>query len=232
MAKKIITIAIDGFWSSGKSTMAKVLAKNIGYAYIDSGAMYRAITLFCIENALIDDSGNVNETELERRIGNVSISFEVNPTSGASEVWLDGRNVEGKIRGMRVSNLVSKVAALPFVRRAMVAQQQQMGASKGIVMDGRDIGTTVFPDAEMKVFVDASAETRAHRRYAELKQRGQIASYDEVYRNVCERDHLDMTRAESPLRKADDAYVLDNSDMTIAQQNAWLMCLYNKITNQ
>ena len=145
---------------------------------------------------------------------------------------LDGRNVEGKIRGMRVSNLVSKVAALPFVRRAMVAQQQQMGASKGIVMDGRDIGTTVFPDAEMKVFVDASAETRAHRRYEELKQKGQIASYDEVYRNVCERDHLDMTRAESPLRKADDAYVLDNSDMTIAQQNAWLMCLYNKIINQ
>ena len=133
---------------------------------------------------------------------------------------------------MRVSNLVSKVAALPFVRRAMVAQQQQMGASKGIVMDGRDIGTTVFPDAEMKVFVDASAETRAHRRYEELKQKGQIASYDEVYRNVCERDYLDMTRAESPLRKADDAYVLDNSDMTIAQQNAWLMCLYNKIINQ
>ena len=229
---KKITIAIDGFSSSGKSTMAKVLARNIGYAYIDSGAMYRAITLFCIENALIDDSGNVNETELERRIGNVSISFEVNPLSGASEVCLDGRNVEGKIRGMQVSNLVSKVAALPFVRRAMVAQQQQMGASKGIVMDGRDIGTTVFPDAEMKVFVDASAETRAHRRYEELKQKGQIASYDEVYRNVCERDHLDMTRAESPLRKADDAYVLDNSDMTIAQQNAWLMCLYNKIINQ
>ena len=229
---KKITIAIDGFSSSGKSTMAKVLARNIGYAYIDSGAMYRAITLFCIENALIDDSGNVNETELERRIGNVSISFEVNPLSGASEVCLDGRNVEGKIRGMQVSNLVSKVAALPFVRRAMVAQQQQMGASKGIVMDGRDIGTTVFPDAEMKVFVDASAETRAHRRYEELKQKGQIASYDEVYRNVCERDYLDMTRAESPLRKADDAYVLDNSDMTIAQQNAWLMCLYNKIINQ
>ena len=229
---KKITIAIDGFSSSGKSTMAKVLARNIGYAYIDSGAMYRAITLFCIENALIDDSGNVNETELERRIGNVSISFEENPSSGASEVCLAGRNVEGKNRGMRVSNLVSKVAALPFVRRAMVAQQQQMGASKGIVMDGRDIGTTVFPDAEMKVFVDASAETRAHRRYEELKQKGQIASYDEVYRNVCERDHLDMTRAESPLRKADDAYVLDNSDMTIAQQNAWLMCLYNKIINQ
>ena len=229
---KKITIAIDGFSSSGKSTMAKVLARNIGYAYIDSGAMYRAITLFCIENALIDDSGNVNETELERRIGNVSISFEVNPSSGASEVCLDGRNVEGKIRGMRVSNLVSKVAALPFVRRAMVAQQQQMGASKGIVMDGRDIGTTVFPDAEMKVFVDASAETRAHRRYEELKQKGQIASYDEVYRNVCERDYLDMTRDESPLRKADDAYVIDNSDMTIAQQNAWLMCLYNKIITQ
>lgn len=229
---KKITIAIDGFSSSGKSTMAKVLARNIGYAYIDSGAMYRAITLFCIENALIDDSGNVNETELERRIGNVSISFEVNPSSGVSEVCLDGRNVEGKIRGMQVSSLVSKVAALPFVRRAMVAQQQQMGASKGIVMDGRDIGTTVFPDAEMKVFVDASAETRAHRRYEELKQKGQIVSYDEVYRNVCERDHLDMTRAESPLRKADDAYVLDNSDMTVAQQNNWLMYLYNKIINQ
>ena len=223
---KKITIAIDGFSSSGKSTMAKVLARNIGYAYIDSGAMYRAITLFCIENALIDDSGNVNETELERRIGNVSISFEVNPSSGASEVCLDGRNVEGKIRGMRVSNLVSKVAALPFVRRAMVAQQQQMGASKGIVMDGRDIGTTVFPDAELKVFVTASAEVRAQRRYDELRAKGEEASYESILENVKERDRIDSSRAVSPLRKADDAIELDNSHMTIPEQKAWLIEQY------
>ena len=219
---KKITIAIDGFSSSGKSTMAKVLARNIGYAYIDSGAMYRAITLFCIENALIDDSGNVNETELERRIGNVSISFEVNPSSGASEVCLDGRNVEGKIRGMRVSNLVSKVAALPFVRRAMVAQQQQMGASKGIVMDGRDIGTTVFPNAEVKIFMTASDSVRAQRRYDELVSKGQKADLAEVLENLRKRDWIDSHRETSPLRRAEDAFVLDNSEMTMEEELCWV----------
>ena len=219
---KKITIAIDGFSSSGKSTMAKVLARNIGYAYIDSGAMYRAITLFCIENALIDDSGNVNETELERRIGNVSISFEVNPSSGASEVCLDGRNVEGKIRGMRVSNLVSKVAALPFVRRAMVAQQQQMGASKGIVMDGRDIGTTVFPNAEVKIFMAASDSVRAQRRYDELVSKGQKADLAEVLENLRQRDWIDSHRETSPLRRAEDAFVLDNSEMTMEEELCWV----------
>ena len=168
MEKKLITIAIDGFSSSGKSTMAKVLAKNIGYAYIDTGAMYRAVTLYCIDNGLID-SDNVNTAQLEKKINDIAISFSVDPETGASVTMLNGKNVEKEIRDMRVSGKVSVVAAIPFVRRALVKQQQQMGDSKGIVMDGRDIGTVVFPNAEMKVYVDASPETRAQRRFDELK---------------------------------------------------------------
>lgn len=230
--EKRITIAVDGFSSSGKSTMAKKLAKRIGYAYIDTGAMYRAVTLFCLNNNLIDGD-TVNVAELEKRLGEIKIAFGVNPATGASETYLNGENVEHEIREMHVSGKVSLVAAIPAVRHALVAQQQLMGREKGIVMDGRDIGTVVFPDAEMKVYVDASAETRAQRRYDELRAKGNTTvTYDEVLKNVQERDHIDQTRAESPLRKADDAVVLDNSHMTIEEQDQWLLNLYNKIVGK
>lgn len=233
MANKLITIAIDGFSSSGKSTMAKVLAKNIGYAYIDSGAMYRAVTLYCLDNGLINEAGEVDLTALEAALDNIAISFGVNAETGATETYLNGENVEGKIRDMRVSGKVSTVAAIPFVRRELVKQQQAMGRNKGIVMDGRDIGTTVFPDAEMKVFVNASAETRAQRRYEELLSKGDITvTYESVLENVKQRDYLDTTREESPLRRADDAVELDNSQMSREEQNEWMLNLYNKIAAQ
>lgn len=229
--KPLITIAVDGFSSSGKSTMAKKLAKTIGYAYIDSGAMYRAVTLYCLENNLFD--GDRLDTEaLERQLDNIRVTFGVN-AEGKTETYLNGRNVETEIRQMPVSSKVSIVAAVPSVRHALVRQQQELGKGKGIVMDGRDIGTTVFPDAEMKVYVDASPETRARRRYDELVGKGDTSvSYEEVYRNVCERDHIDMNRSESPLRKADDAVVLNNSDMTIEEQDKWLLDLYHSIISR
>ncbi len=227
--RKLITIAIDGFSSSGKSTMAKKLAKNIGYAYIDTGAMYRAVTLYCLRNGLFDGT-TLNTEALEKALPSIKITFGVD-AEGHTQTLLNGEIVEKEIRQMEVSSRVSIVAAVGSVRRALVAQQQAMGKAKGIVMDGRDIGTVVFPDAEMKVYVDASAETRARRRYEELKAKGDEVSYEEVYNNVCERDRIDTTRAESPLRKADDAIVLDNSNMTIEEQDKWLLDLYNKISN-
>lgn len=211
--------------------MAKTLARRIGYAYIDTGAMYRAVTLFALDNGLTNGDGTVNETALTARLGEIVITFNVNPTTGQSETYLNGQCVEREIRSMRVSSMVSQVAKIAAVRRALVAQQQAMGRSKGIVMDGRDIGTVVFPDAEMKVYVTASAETRAHRRHDELMAKGDTSTtYEEVLHNVMERDRIDTTRAESPLRKADDAYTLDNSHMTIAEQDQWLINLYDKIS--
>jgi cytidylate kinase len=208
---KKITIAIDGFSSCGKSTMAKSLAKEIGYIYIDSGAMYRAVTLYCIENGLIED-GEIRTEILKEDLKRINISFKINAETGQPDTYLNAENVENKIRTMLVSSMVSQVSALDFVRSAMVEQQQKMGKEKGIVMDGRDIGTTVFPDAELKIFVTASAEVRAQRRFDELKSKGQEASYDEILHNVKQRDYLDQNREVSPLRQASDAILLDISN--------------------
>lgn len=230
---KKITIAIDGFSSSGKSTMAKDLAKEIGYIYIDSGAMYRAITLYVIQQNLFLSGNRVNEEALKERIenGNVRVSFKLNPKTKRPDTYLNDANVENTIREMEVSARVSHVSAIPFVRKAMVAQQQEMGKAKGIVMDGRDIGTEVFPDAELKIFVTASPETRAKRRYEELRSKGTLVSYEEVLENVKERDYIDQNRATSPLRKAPDALLLDNGFMGPEQQKNWLIKQYEKVAN-
>lgn len=221
MNNKRITIAIDGHSSCGKSTMAKALAKRIGYAYIDTGAMYRAVTLYCLEHDMIKGD-EVNMPRLRRHMPKIEITFKVN-NEGKSETWLNGKNVEQEIRGMEVSSKVSLIAAIGFVRRAMVAQQQVMGKEKGIVMDGRDIGTVVFPDAELKFFVTASAQVRAERRFKELQAKGDTTTtLEQVLANVEERDRIDSTRKESPLRQAPDALLLDNSNLTIEQQNEWL----------
>ena len=230
MADNRIIIAIDGFSSSGKSSMAKQLAKTIGYAYVDSGAMYRAVTLYAMRKG-ISTPDSLDEKALIDELSNIAISFRVDDATGRSRTVLNGEDVEDQIRTIEVSNQVSPVSAVAEVRRDLVKKQQAFGVEKGIVMDGRDIGTTVFPDAEMKVFVDASPEVRAKRRHLELQQKGQDVAYEDVYKNVCERDHIDSTRQESPLRKADDAYVLDNDNMTIEEQNQWLLDLYNKIVS-
>lgn len=224
MKRKII-IAIDGYSSTGKSTMAKTLARAIGYAYIDTGAMYRAVTLYALEHDMFSGD-SVDLAALEAALPQVKITFKAG-ADGRNETYLNGRNVEAEIRSMRVSDKVSIIAAIGFVRRDMVRQQQAMGVEKGIVMDGRDIGTVVFPQAEMKVFVTASAQVRAQRRYNELRAKGDTSvTFDEVLHNVTERDRIDTTREESPLRQADDALVLDNSHMTIDEQNRWLLEQY------
>jgi len=228
---KKITIAIDGHSSCGKSTMAKDLARKIGYVYVDTGAMYRAVTLYALRNNLFDTDGGIKEDELKSRMGDISISFRLNTATGRPDTYLNGENVEQEIRTMQVSNRVSPIAALPFVRQALVAQQQAMGKEKGVVMDGRDIGTVVFPDAELKVFVTASAEVRAQRRYDELKAKGMEADYNDILKNVQERDYIDSHRPTSPLRKADDAIELDNSNMTVDEQNDWLMEKYRQAAN-
>ncbi|MDY3268781.1 MAG: (d)CMP kinase [Phocaeicola sp.] len=228
---KRIIIAIDGFSSCGKSTMAKDLAKEIGYIYIDSGAMYRAVTLYCIENGIFDSNNNIQEEKLKERIADINITFKLNKDTQRPDTYLNGILVEDKIRTMEVSSRVSPVAALGFVREALVKLQQSMGKEKGIVMDGRDIGTAVFPDAELKIFVTASPEIRAQRRYDELKAKGMEASYEEILHNVEERDKIDQTRKVSPLRKADDAILLDNSNMTIAEQKEWLRNEFEKAIN-
>ena len=225
---KKITIAIDGYSSCGKSTMAKALARKVGYIYVDTGAMYRAVTLFALRHGLFNEDGSVRANRLEALMPQVNIRFILNGTTGLPETYLNGELVEKEIRGMEVSSHVSAVAAIPFVRKAMVAQQQAMGRDKGVVMDGRDIGTTVFPDAELKIFVTASPEVRAQRRYDELSAKGMAADYDAILKNVQERDYIDPHREVSPLRKADDAIELDNSHMTIAEQDEWLMQHYQK----
>lgn len=227
---KRITIAIDGHSSCGKSTMAKDLARKIGYIYIDSGAMYRCCTLFAMREGMIAPDGTIDEASFQNRMSEIQVTFKLNAESGRPDTYLNGQCVEQEIRTMEVSSHVSPVAALPFVRAAMTAQQQAMGKEGGIVMDGRDIGTAVFPDAEMKIFVTASDEIRAQRRFDELKAKGQEANFDEVLANLRERDRIDSTRSVAPLRKADDALVLDNSHMTIEEQNEWLLDRFHELT--
>ena len=225
---KKITIAIDGHSSCGKSTMAKDLAREVGYVYVDTGAMYRSVTLYALRHDLFHEDGSVKTCELEKEMANIQISFKFNAEAGRPDTYLNGECVEKEIRSLEVSNHVSPIAAVPFVRTAMVAQQQQMGKDKGVVMDGRDIGTTVFPDAELKVFVTASAEVRAQRRYDELKAKGMPADFDDILKNVQERDYIDSHREVSPLKQAPDAILLDNSEMTIAEQKEWLMQRFNE----
>ena len=229
---KKITIAIDGFSSCGKSTMAKDLAKEIGYIYVDTGAMYRSVTLFALRHNLFNADGTIRERELQEQMKDINISFQLNKTTGRPDTYLNGENVENAIRTMEVSSHVSPIATLAFVREALVAQQQRMGAEKGIVMDGRDIGTVVFPKAELKIFVTASAEVRAQRRYDELKAKGMDADYADILKNVEERDYIDSHRTTSPLRKADDAIELDNSNLTIAEQKKWLYEQYLKAAEE
>lgn len=224
-----IVIAIDGFSSSGKSTMAKALASRIGYVYVDSGAMYRAVTLYALRHGLASATSGVEATRLVEALPSILIEFAVQP-DGSQHTLLNGEDVEREIRGMEVSGMVSPVSVIPAVRHRLVALQQEYGRAKGIVMDGRDIGTTVFPDAEMKVFVDASPEVRARRRLKELTEKGIATTYEEVLANVRERDHIDSTREESPLRKADDAFVLNNDNLSLDEQLQVLIDLYRKIT--
>lgn len=226
--KPRIIIAVDGYSSSGKSTMARALAERLGYRYIDSGAMYRAVTLYAIRNGLTKDMARLIES-----LPDINIGFETDRTTGTQYTTLDGENVEKEIRGMEVSALVSQIATVPEIRYAMVKKQQEFGLSKGIVMDGRDIGTTVFPDAELKIFVDASPEKRAMRRFDELKARGDATStYESVLENIRQRDYTDTHRSESPLVRAADAVTLDNSDMTFSEQNEWLDRLVESRINQ
>ena len=227
--KKII-VAIDGLSSCGKSTMARELAQEVGYTYIDTGAMYRAVTLYALHRGLLAPDGQIDTAALEKQMSDIRITFRVNPATGRSETYLNGEQVEAAIRSMEVSAQVSRIASLPFVRRALVAQQQAMGRQKGLVMDGRDIGTVVFPEAELKIFVTATDEVRAKRRVDELRGKGTEVSMEEVLSNVRERDRLDMERAESPLRRADDAIELDNTHLTIPEQRALLLRLFHQAT--
>ena len=222
---KKITIAIDGHSSCGKSTMAKELARQMGYVYIDTGAMYRSVTLYAMQNGMIDPQGNIDTQLLQAAMPDIHITFRYNPQRGRPDTYLNGKLVEDDIRTMQVSNHVSPIATLGFVRQAMVQQQRQMGQQGGVILDGRDIGTVVFPNAELKIFVTASPEIRAKRRYDELTAKGQTVDYQEILRNVQERDYIDSHREISPLTQAPDAIVLDNSDMTIPQQQAWLLKL-------
>ena len=224
-----IIIAIDGFSSCGKSTMAKDLAHELGYIYVDTGAMYRCVALYALQHKLFLKDGEINIPELEAAMPNINISFKLNKETGRPDTYLNNENVENKIRMMEVSSHVSSIAAIPFVREALVAQQQKMGKDKGIIMDGRDIGTVVFPNAELKIFVTASPEVRAQRRYDELMEKGMEADYNEILENVKQRDYRDSHRDVSPLRKADDAIELDNSNISIEEQKQWLIKQYKRV---
>ncbi|TBN06654.1 (d)CMP kinase [Hyunsoonleella flava] len=212
-----ITIAIDGYSSTGKSTVAKQIAKELGYVYVDSGAMYRAVTLYAIQNGLISDD-DFNKEALIYQLDKIELTFQFNKDLGYAEVYLNGENVESKIRTLEVSGFVSNVAAVPEVRQKLVAIQKKLGEDKGVVMDGRDIGTVVFPNAALKIFMTASAEKRAKRRYKELLERGDKITYEDVLKNVTERDHIDTNRKDSPLIKAEDAIEIDNSDLSLDEQ--------------
>ncbi len=227
--KKKIIIAIDGFSSCGKSTFAKAIAARLGYIFIDTGAMYRAVTLYAQQHGAIR-SGMIDEEAVCRLLPEMQIAFRFNPERGASDIYMNGDRVEGLIRSIEVSNSVSGVSAIPQVRRKLVAMQQEMGRRKGIVMDGRDIGTTVFPEAELKIFMKADPAVRARRRYDELRAKGDDVSLEEIERNVRERDQADMSRAVSPLRQAEDALVLDNSRMTVEEQMEWFLKRYAEAT--
>ena len=227
--KKII-IAIDGFSSCGKSTFAKAIAARLGYIFIDTGAMYRAVTLYALEHGAIVD-GKVAEDRVVALLPDVNISFRFNAERGASDAYVNGEKVEDKIRSIEVSNMVSHVSSIAQVREKLVAMQQQMGRARGVVMDGRDIGTVVFPDAELKIFMTAEPQVRAERRYAELKAKGDNVTMEEILDNVISRDKADMTREISPLRQAEDAVVLDNSHMSVEEQMAWFMERYEGIVN-
>ena len=226
--KKQITIAIDGFSSTGKSTLAKQLAQQLGYIYVDTGAMYRAVAYFAMQNQLISVD-SFNKVDLVNQLKNIVLEFKFNTELGFAEMYLNGTNVEKAIRTIEVSGYVSKVAEVSEVRAKLVEQQQEMGKNKGIVMDGRDIGTVVFPDAELKIFMTASAATRAQRRFDELVQKGDLVSYDEVLKNVEERDYIDTHREDSPLVMAEDAVEIDNSHLTREEQFHAVLELVNGI---
>jgi cytidylate kinase len=228
--KKII-IAVDGYSSCGKSTLAKDLACAVGYTYIDSGAMYRAVTLYCLQHGFFKGE-ELDLENLRKALPDIRISFEKNSETGRSETYLNGLNVEKEIRGMEVADKVSPVAAVGFVREEMVKQQQAMGREKGIIMDGRDIGTVVFPDAELKIFVTASPEVRTRRRLDELIAKGENVTFEEVLHNLSKRDFIDSTRKDGPLRKAGDAILLDNSDLSIPEQNRKVMEFFEEITQK
>ena len=224
-----IIVAIDGFSSCGKSTFAKRIAARLGYVFIDTGAMYRAVTLYALEHGAIR-SGEVDERQVVALLDRIDISFRFNPARGASDIYVNGTPVEERIRTIEVSECVSRVSAIPEVRRKLVAMQQAAGSARGVVMDGRDIGTVVFPDAELKLFMTADPKVRAQRRYDELTAKGQQVTLEEIECNVRARDEADMSRAISPLRQADDAVVLDNSRMTVDEQMEWFMKLFAERT--
>ena len=228
MSDKRIIIAIDGHSSCGKSTFAKAIAARLGYIFIDTGAMYRAVTLYALEHGAIE-SCIANESKIEAMLEDININFRFNPERGASDIYVNGDMVEGKIRTIEVSNCVSAVSSIGAVRSKLVAMQQAMGRDGGVVMDGRDIGTVVFPNAELKIYMTADAMVRAERRYKELTAKGDKVSLEEIYENVVSRDHADMTRAISPLRKADDAIVLDNSHMSVEEQMEWFDREYQRV---
>ena len=224
-----IIIAIDGYSSCGKSTVAKEVARQLNYIYIDTGAMYRAVTLYCLRNGIID-KGVINIGELEKQLYQIDVLFKYNPATDHNDIWLNGENVEEEIRQLTVSQNVSQGAAIPGVRKLLVSLQQAMGRDKGIVMDGRDIGTVVFPQAELKIFMTARADVRAQRRFDELVAKGEKVSYDQILENVTSRDRFDETRSESPLRRADDALLLDNSFISREEQMNWVLEQVNRRT--